>query len=88
MGGGGGAIQQLLQCNAVCMDSYGPCDEKKGTNVFAVSISLYPFPFFFLALPHLWVAKEKRSIAQGASPPNPKSQINSQSTQKPFCFCR
>jgi hypothetical protein len=73
MGGGGGAIQQLLQCNAVCMDSYGPCGEKKSTNVFAVSISLYPFPFFFLALPHLWVAKKIEKHCPGSFAP--ESQI-------------
>jgi hypothetical protein len=45
MGGSGGAIQQLLQCNAVCMYYCGPGSEKS-TNVLAVSMSLYPFPFF------------------------------------------
>jgi hypothetical protein len=49
MGGGGGAIQQLLQCNAVCMDSYGPCDEKK---VQMYSQFLYHY-IHFLSFPLL-----------------------------------
>jgi hypothetical protein len=47
MGGSGGAIQQLLQCNAVCMYYCGPGSEKKYKCIggFYVIISLsFLFP--------------------------------------------
>lgn len=47
-----------MQFNNFCNAMQSACTivalvVKKSTNVLAVSMSLYPFPFFFLALPDL-----------------------------------